>query len=87
MWNTDPMGVDMTNSTANGQAFSCVGSVLTETAAAIAAGQNFSTAYAKLPVVIKVGAVTTVTVGALAPSTTAFTLNAALPGRRHRDCG
>jgi len=68
----------MTNSVANGQAFSCTGSVLTETAAAIAAGQNFSTAYAKLPVVIKVGAVTTVR-SVLSASTTAFTLNAACP--------
>jgi len=77
-WNTDPMSVDMTNSAANGQAFSCVGSVMTETAAAIAAGQNFSTAYAKLPVVFKVGAITTVR-SVLSASTTAFTLNAACP--------
>jgi hypothetical protein len=77
VWNSDPMSVNLQNSTANGQAFSCSGSVLTETAAAIAQGQNFSTAYAGLDVVVK-GTTTVISKVSSATATT-LTLSVACP--------
>jgi len=73
VWSSDPMAVELQNSTANGQAFSCTGSVLTELAGAIADGQNFSTSYAGLKVVVK-GASATVATKVNSATTTALTL-------------
>jgi hypothetical protein len=78
VWNTDPQSVDMVNSTANGQAFSCAvvsaHAVYTETAAATAMGQAFNTSYVGLKVVPKgtaVGAATSVTSATATALTTA----------------
>ena len=88
VWSTDPMGVTMSNSTSNGQAFSCAvvaaKAVFTETAAAIAVGQNFSVAYAKLKIVA-VGT-STVTTSVVSATATALTTAApAVPDRYQRD--
>jgi hypothetical protein len=82
VWNTDPMGVDMSNSTANGQAFSCAvvaaHAVFTQTAAAIAMGQNFSASYTNLQV-IATGTSTVTTVVNSATATALTTAAAACP--------
>ena len=53
VWNSDPMSVWLQNSPANGQAFSCAGAILTETAAASAETQPFNSAYIGLRLQIK----------------------------------
>jgi len=80
IWNSDPMGVHLQNSTANGQAFTCAGSVLTPSAVNTTPrmGTIVASSYIKLPVVILVGATTTVR-SIISNTATAFTLNAACP--------
>jgi len=77
-WNTDPMSVVLQNSTANGQAFSCSGSTLTQTAASVAAGQNFSAAYVKIKIIIIIGPVIIIVTVNAATATT-LTLSAPCP--------
>jgi hypothetical protein len=55
VWDSDPMSVWLQNSVANGQAFSCAGSTLTQTAAASAQTQTFNVAYIGLRVLISGG--------------------------------
>lgn len=78
LWSADPMSVNLQNSTANGQAFTCVGSVLTETPGTIAMMGNFGADYIKLKVVVKGAAVTTASTVTAATATT-LTLSAACP--------
>jgi hypothetical protein len=74
--------VEMSNSTANGQAFSCAvvsaHAVFTQTAAAIAQGENFSASYAKLQV-IGIGTTTVTTTVTSATATALTTAAAACP--------
>ncbi len=79
VWSADPMGVEMSNSATNGQAFSCAvvaaHAVFTQTAAAVNMGQNFNGNYAKLQVIAT--GTTTVTTAVTSATATALTTAAA----------
>jgi hypothetical protein len=71
--NTDPNTVELANSTANGQAFTCAGSTLTPTAGAKSAGAIPQPTAAKLKVIVR-GTTTVTTTVASAVANTSWTL-------------